>query len=913
MKLEMRQLLHIILYCLTILILTTGCSGEDWYVPENAGEEVVVSFPLDFDDAIETRSISDGKQIGQLIVVAKDSKTGVYAELYRGSMPENDLKLRLISGRTYNIVFWAQAENAYMLADGKVSANYTEDIRNGGFKAMKSLDAFSASRTVEVGKPQPAVILQRSVAQLNFADNETAPVAGSHKAVVRFDNIPTSLDLFTGEVSVSSESMTFIFTDFTEETLPVNGSTYNYVASNYILVPSTGTSVEATLDLQTDGTSTKVIEFKGDKAISIAANKRTNVLGTIVELPATVDTWDGITLSQPEVDPTDENRYIIDQASDLAWMSVNGTTLERGRTFVITTDIDMAGKELSSIQLPDNSTISSKDGKARTIKNFELSGAVFADATGINVSDLTVEDIAVNVENAAKPTHVGVLVNTLKGSSTFTNITITNSSAKTSNGAAGGIVGKIERKDEKNLNESLEVKFINCNLTDVKVEGTRSNGYFVGLFNGYDRGETLSFDADCSSSSAQKLSSYYSEGNESGWQNSNNYSKYNSWLGDEEYCRGTINFGDIQFIPKWDGTRKVEPLKIDNTDNRYYIYSAFDLAYIQSKSPDTIIFKEDVDLGGVRRADEWVGEADDRGTNSFNPINSITNLDGENHTIHNLYIELQDWIGGFILYGSGGIHKNLKFKNSSVIVHFITVPAENDSYQDHAYAGTLTPYVGGTSYTAENIEVIDGFVFGMGKIGGVIGVIEAGMIDCNIKDCNVSGTTVKNEKGKSQEVFRKSAVGVTVEMEFYSHGEAGGLIGMIRGNAAISNCHVTNSTMDCYGEANKSQEVKILGFIKVTVTVQGRHVNNFIGDIRTQGYWIEETEYTNVVTIDDCSATDNTYVTTDGKRKDDPFKTSGWGSVSTNLIGTPYYLNVASVVQVDPKGSVKIDGVEFLK
>ncbi len=457
------------------------------------------------------------------------------------------------------------------------------------------------------------------------------------------------------------------------------------------------------------------------------------------------------------------------------------------------------------------------------------------------------------------------------------------------------------REDKDNRDEILNVNISNCHINNSTIDGTLSEGHFVGLLRGYDNNETLTFEADCSVGDNNTIdyASMYKDGNEGEWLAANDYSNFNGWLGNEECYRAIVKYGENRFVPKWDGTIKITPLTENSTT---VIYSAFDLADLQGKNFTNVVFKENVDLGGNREAK----------TNSFTPIGSIKYLDGGNYTLYNLYVEVDD-MGGFISQAVGeSTHENLTFENSSVVVHFVTLNGE-----DRGYAGTLTPAVwSGTNYVVSNIKVNNGYVFGLGKIGGLIGFIDSGTTGSTVKDCTVTGTTVKNEKGKTQELFEKSAAGATVSMKFYAHGEAGGLIGMLMGNSAISNCHVTNSTMDCYGEADQSQQVTVL-FFPVKVTVQGRHVNNFIGDIRTAGYWIGDEQYPNIVTIDNCSATNNTYITTDGKRKDEPFDfsfRSGWSTTTntTNLVGTVYYLNVVKIVQVDPKGSVKIDGKDFM-
>ncbi len=420
---------------------------------------------------------------------------------------------------------------------------------------------------------------------------------------------------------------------------------------------------------------------------------------------------------------------------------------------------------------------------------------------------------------------------------------------------------------------------------------------------GYDNGEVLVFDANCKVTEAQKeVNSLYVNENKAAWLG--DFSTYNGWLGNEEFLRGKVYFGgeadENRYMRKWDGVTVIEPIT-DNTDPNNiikYVYSVFDLVSLQKGSHHTVLLNANVDLDGDKDAKR----------NRFNPISGISvkldggiydeqgNLIGKN-SIYNLYIEETSEWTGFIKEAKSGTHKNLTFVNSAVIDHYIT--ASNGS-QDFGYAGTLTPFVNGAnSYIVDNVDVENGYVFGLGKIGGLIGFVSSDTKSFECKNCDVTGTTVKNEKGKTQEVFLDIAG--LFQVKFNAHGEAGGLIGMLMGYSAISNCHVTGSTMDCYGEDN----FKMNAFI-AKVDIAGRHVNHFIGNVRTPGG--------QTIKIDDCSATNNTYVTEDGKREDN--HTSG---KSTKLIGEAYFLYYQKLsgfkyttVYYDTKGSVKVDGVEVL-
>lgn len=799
--------------------IMSACTDEDML--GQSGDSVNITFRPSLGGELNTRAIGDATGIDQLVVAVYEgngtlSKTFSYSEDWN-NVQQDGITLSLIEGRTYNIIFWAQdADNkAYSLTDdGKISVNY-EDYQNGGFSKMEQLDAFYATATVTVGaqkvEDKGTIYLTRPLAQVNFADNTTKPIQGTHKAVVTFHKYPTSFDPFSGTVTMSESDMSFIFKDFPEEeTLNINNSSYYYVASNYLFAPAEGTtSIEATLDLQQiDGTPINTFEFRGEKSITLEKNKKTNVLGAIVLQPETWSIWDGEmpTESTLTIDPENQNRYIIDEADDVAWLSVkeNAQSLAANSTFVMTVDVDMNnGSGLAAIQLPSGSTL---DGDGHTIKGLQLENALLGDVTDITVKNLNIEETTIE-NKSADVTHIGVLVNTLKGSNTFSNIHIKSSSVSTQNGAAGGIIGYISRKDPNNREETLTVIFDDCHVTETTVNGTHSEGHFVGLLRGYDNKETLQFNSNCTltlsatAAQADDFVSPYREGNEGAWLTDNDYSKYNGWLGDEECYRGTVMYGDNEFIPCWDGVTKITPLTEGTTK---LIYSAFDLASLQGSGHTAVTFKENVDLGGDRATNK----------NPFTPISTIGTLNGSDKTIYNLYVNVTNWIGGFINASSGTtVHKNLNFSNSSVLV-------KPSSGSELAYAATLCAYIEGT-YTAENVKIDNAYVLGISKSGGLNGYVTSGATFYTAKTSSVNNLRLEN-----------SYLHLTGET-FAASGEMGGLVGFIQQSALVESCSVTNSVINCSNS--------IL-----------RHVNQFIGTIRLDNS-------SQRIDINKCSVSGNTY------------------------------------------------------
>ena len=828
-----------------VALSLSACFNDD-YLLQTEGENVSITFRPTLGGELGTRAIGDATGIDRLTVAVYEgsqslSKKFSFSEDWK-IVQRNGIELTLIEGRSYKILFWAEngGNSAYTITDdGRITVNY-DDYTNGDFAKMEEMDAFFGTSSITVGTQKvenKEIKLSRPLAQLNIADNATQPEKRTHKAVVTFHGIATAFNPFTGKVEMSDMDKTFVFTDFPKETLSVNGSTYYYLSSNYLFAPQTGTvDISATIDLQnTDGTSIKTIELS---EITLEKNKKTNVTGSIVQQPETWSVWDGESKTQPE--PDAQNHYIINEAADIAWLCDYGATLSENSIFLQTKDIDMASKAIASIQLPAGSTY---DGGGKTIKNY--ANSLFGDATALTVKDLAVENITVSGSN-----HTGTLANTLKGSSSFTNVSVSNGTVTTTNGAAGGMIGYIVRTTEKDRSETLNVSFAGCKLNGVSVSGSASEGKFVGLLSGYDNSEALSFDAECEATdvSVADYTSVYTKANNSAWVTGELTDKYDGWLGNETYRRAKVTFGGVRLAPRWDGVNKITPLTDGSTK---LIYSAFDLANCAGTNPGTIKFMENVDLG----------------TKVFNPLTNLSKLLGEYKTIYNLKVETtfnaNSWDGGgFIRRCSAATIENITFQNADVKVTHV------DGTDGDAYASIVCGTAEGTN-TMTNVKVIGGKLYGCNKMGGIAGYITGTFTATN---CVVDGLSIQNYDSGGKDKFG-----------FKANGEVGGAFGFLAANSTISGCYVKNTTLNCVGVNNG----KALIFYKYA----GRHVNEFIGDIRTTSGQIIR------ITLDENNFTGNLY-----KNRKDQYS-------GCKYIGHCYYtsINVYIAKIEDTKGTVYVN------
>ena len=892
-----------ILLALVALFFVTSCALEEMpglFGPET-GEEVVMTFRPKLEDFESvTKAIGDGSKVDKLLVqvYAEGAESPEFSEEYNEGA-WNNIKIPFFYGKTYKVYFWAYAksQDAYEIAEGGlkngVTVKYPENTDALGFDALEYLDAFYAVETINLSDNIPDNTnpsLTRPFAQVNLmAKKEDLQNAKASTVVLELS--AASAFVPGGNAIGEPVSRTFTFTsdDYFQSTETLEGNVY--LGTTYIFVSSSSIYGTVTLKDKDD----KTLKGPSDIEIPLAINSRTNLV------------FSGI---QPAKLPWDDNKFVVPGDDDYdGWIHITcpeelaALLIKQSDDNInvhICNDIDMGdvddeilnqitGKSFLGLKLdggiyPDNNMEATPTGN-NSIKN--LSAAAFiGTATKLTVRNLNVDNLQISSETG----HVGTLVNTLKGTSSFSNVTVSNSSATTGNGAAGGIVGYIERIAPTTRSEVMEVTFYNCKVNGAAdkpvATGSLAEGKFVGLLNGYDYGETLTFDAECAADVNTAVADYvsrYTDGNEGEWLETNDYTSYNGFLGEETYNRGTIIFGANQFVPMWDGIKQVPLLdakaEYDGWSSGKVIYSAFDLASLQGlkSTSGNYYLCADVDLGGDGK-DGQVGKLDkDRNMQEcgaddalFNPINYIANLNGvkkdkigaepasltesDNYSIYNCKVVLNkhDGIGaGFIKQVTGTTnHSNINLIRAYVYNHHDeTIPEPTEFQEDNgagnAYAGTFVSSTGG-SYTISNVHVSYGHVYALCKIGGIIGKV-GGIL--NMSNCSVDHHKVENYEANIKNYYpiqmslTEYGVDVYANQWWYTQGECGGLIGFIKcSKAIVDNCSVTNSEIDCYGQPNKSVEAGVYAsgftpqnpttrYARGSTLVAGRHVNQFIGDI----------------------------------------------------------------------------------
>ena len=261
-----------------------SCSNEEFDV-KPAGGEGNVTFTASLPASVASRAFSNGQ-------TATNLQYAVYAQgtqtpLITGTATFENLKATvnttLATGKTYDILFWAQAADAPYTFDNttqKVTVDYDGITANN-----ESLDAFFwAEKDLTVNGPvSKTVTLTRPFAQVNVGTNdfELASKAGldvKQSSLTFSAYVANTLDLYSGDVTGDAE-VTFGLADIPAgETFPVDD--YKYLAMAYVLVPADKQTLDVTL--ATDGTPNKPVFA----SVPVQRNYRTNIYGALLTDPA---------------------------------------------------------------------------------------------------------------------------------------------------------------------------------------------------------------------------------------------------------------------------------------------------------------------------------------------------------------------------------------------------------------------------------------------------------------------------------------------------------------------------------------------------------------------------------------------------------------------------------------------------
>ena len=343
---------------LATMLTSISCSQEE-VAGGQAGDESVVTFTAQLPGSPQSKAIGDGMTATSLsyAVYAQGTKTPLITSKDEVTFTNGQatISLRLASGRSYDLLFWA---DAYDAKDS--NAPYTVDFNTQtltiDYDAAKPLsnderrDAFFGTTTLEVkGAVNGNVTLKRPFAQLNIGTDDMKDAAKTGlntdalRTSVTVKNVYKNLDLMNGGVGEDA-TVTFEENNIPKGQFTANGNTYDYLALNYLLVGTDKGVVDCEFTY-TDGTT------KGSKTISnvpVQRNYRTNIFGSIltgaVDLNVTIDPdFDTTEHNYEELLLAAQNGGKVVLTSDVTITDEMPVVVEGGNTL----EIDLAGKKLT--------------------------------------------------------------------------------------------------------------------------------------------------------------------------------------------------------------------------------------------------------------------------------------------------------------------------------------------------------------------------------------------------------------------------------------------------------------------------------------------------------------------------------------------------------------------------------------
>ena len=272
-----------------LTLLAVGCNKEQvTEVPD--GQMVDVTFTAALPDEMATKTIGDGQTAKKLYVsvyenddaktkLASLDKTATFTDL------KTQVTFSLVKGKTYNFVFWAQAEGApYVVTDLKNIK--VKDYTTGANDEKR--DAFYATRKeLKVnGALTETIKLYRPFAQVNFAtaDYAEAQKAGFSPAVSSFtaSGAATTFDTF------AAEGKDEVAVALTETNVPadilktLDGKTYTRLAMNYLIpVGKQGESHNIDVAATFKANNGEAVTVSAPNA-PVQNNYRTNILGNLL-------------------------------------------------------------------------------------------------------------------------------------------------------------------------------------------------------------------------------------------------------------------------------------------------------------------------------------------------------------------------------------------------------------------------------------------------------------------------------------------------------------------------------------------------------------------------------------------------------------------------------------------------------
>ena len=334
-------------------LLVTSCNDE----MDNGlktGDEGTVTFTAQLPSEMGTRAFADGltaKHLQYAVYEAGQStplkvfgdETTVVGEAEMVNLKKS-VTLKLTSGKSYDVIFWADAttDSPYTFnpASQEVSVDYSKVNNNSD-----NCDAFFKKETITVsGNQNVDVKLTRPFAQVNIGTDDFDAAKASGLEVTQTEVVAkafATLNLATGEVADEADrtfTMKAIPTASDGE-FPVAGG-YKYLSMDYLLVGAD----KATVDV--------VFNYGGPQNrtftnVPVQRNYRTNIYGSLL-----TNTTDFNVVIEPAFATTNYNLGALYTASQIGGAVTLSDNVDFDRTIAVqpgkTMSVNLNGKTVKN-------------------------------------------------------------------------------------------------------------------------------------------------------------------------------------------------------------------------------------------------------------------------------------------------------------------------------------------------------------------------------------------------------------------------------------------------------------------------------------------------------------------------------------------------------------------------------------
>lgn len=334
-------------------LLVTSCNDE----MDNGlktGDEGTVTFTAQLPSEMGTRAFADGltaKHLQYAVYEAGQStplpvfgdETTVVGEAEMNNLKQT-VSLKLTTGKTYDVIFWADAttDSPYTFnpASQEVSVDYSKVNNNSD-----NCDAFFKKETITVsGNQSVDVKLTRPFAQVNIGTDDFDAAKASGLEVTQTEVVAkafATLNLATGEVSDEADrtfTMKAIPTASDGE-FPVAGG-YKYLSMDYLLVGADKAIVDVAFNY--GGPQSRTFTN-----VPVQRNYRTNIYGSLL-----TNTTDFNVVIEPAFATTNYNLGALYTASQIGGAVTLSDNVDFDRTIAVqpgkTMSVNLNGKTVKN-------------------------------------------------------------------------------------------------------------------------------------------------------------------------------------------------------------------------------------------------------------------------------------------------------------------------------------------------------------------------------------------------------------------------------------------------------------------------------------------------------------------------------------------------------------------------------------